>query len=43
MALVQKPRSRFLRVQCPDCGTEQVIFGCPATPAKCMTCGKRLA
>ncbi|AEH06403.1 30S ribosomal protein S27e [Methanothermococcus okinawensis] len=43
MALVQKPRSRFLRIQCPDCGTEQIIFGCPATVVKCITCGKTLA
>ncbi|MBW9220638.1 30S ribosomal protein S27e [Methanothermococcus sp. SCGC AD-155-M21] len=43
MALIQKPRSRFLKIQCTDCGSEQVIFGCPATVVKCITCGKTIA
>jgi len=41
--LIIKPRSRFLKVQCPDCSSEQVIFGCPATVVKCITCGKVIA
>jgi len=24
--LVPKPRSKFLRVKCPECGNEQIIF-----------------
>ncbi|ABR56285.1 30S ribosomal protein S27e [Methanococcus aeolicus] len=43
MALIPKPRSRFLKVQCPDCSSTQTIFGCPATDVVCITCGKVLA
>jgi len=41
--LIPKPRSRFLKVQCPECGNEQVIFGCPATVVKCIACGRVIA
>lgn len=39
----QKTRSRFLKVKCNDCGNEQVIFGCAASPIKCLVCEKMLA
>ncbi|MDK2790300.1 MAG: small subunit ribosomal protein S27e [Methanothermococcus sp.] len=43
MELIPKPKSRFLKVQCTDCNSEQVVFGCPSTVVKCTTCGKTLA
>ena len=41
--LIPTPKSRFLKVKCLDCQSEQVIFGCAATEVKCNTCGKVLA
>ncbi len=41
--LVPQPRSRFLRVECVDCGNEQIIFGNVSTEVKCHICGRTLA
>ncbi|NOZ76661.1 MAG: 30S ribosomal protein S27e [Euryarchaeota archaeon] len=38
-----RPRSRFLRVKCLDCGNEQVMFGSASMNVKCAVCGKTLA
>jgi small subunit ribosomal protein S27e len=43
MDRIPKPRSRFLRVKCGDCGNEQVIFGSASTLTKCLVCGKTLS
>ncbi len=36
-------RSRFVRVKCKDCGSEQVIFDRAATVVSCLVCGATLA
>ncbi|ADG13441.1 Ribosomal protein S27E [Methanocaldococcus infernus ME] len=41
--IIPKPRSKFLKVQCPECNNEQIIFDRPATIVKCLACGKVLA
>lgn len=41
--LTPVPRSKFLRVQCPDCGNEQTVFSNVATRVKCNICGRELA
>lgn len=41
--LIPKPRSRFLRVKCPSCGNEQIIFESPATRVLCRVCSQILA
>ena len=41
--LLPRPRSKFLRVKCPDCGNEQVIFGNVTSVVKCNICGAVLA
>jgi small subunit ribosomal protein S27e len=33
----------FLRVECPDCENEQVVFGKAASDVACAVCGTRLA
>ena len=38
-----KPKSRFLRVKCLDCGNELVMFGSASSTVKCTVCGKTLA
>jgi small subunit ribosomal protein S27e len=40
--LVPKPKSRFLRIKCLNCGTEQIIFGCATVEVKCFVCEKQL-
>ena len=40
--LIPRPRSKFLRVKCPECKTEQIVFGCAKTVVKCEACGKVL-
>ncbi len=41
--LIPKPRSRFLKVKCNDCGNEQVMFGSASVRVTCQVCGKTLA
>ncbi|MCW3980547.1 MAG: hypothetical protein NWF11_03635, partial [Candidatus Bathyarchaeota archaeon] len=33
-ALIPKPKSYFLRVRCPDCSNEQLIFSHPTNIVK---------
>ena len=40
---IRENRSKFLKVKCPDCENEQVIFGKAATVVDCIVCGKVLA
>ena len=41
--LIPKPRSKFLRVKCPDCGNEQVVFSNATTAVHCNICNATLA
>ena len=41
--LMPKPRSKFLRVKCSDCGNEQIVFGSATTVVKCNVCDHILA
>ncbi|MDI9645116.1 MAG: 30S ribosomal protein S27e [Archaeoglobales archaeon] len=36
-------QSKFLKVKCPDCENEQIIFSHPSTIVKCTICGRTLA
>ena len=38
--LLKKPRSRFLKVKCNECNTEQVVFGSASTRVECSVCGR---
>ncbi len=40
--LVPEPKSRFVRVRCPQCGYEQVIFDHATFPVRCLICGTQL-
>jgi len=35
--------SKFIKVRCPKCKNEQIIFGKSATNVPCLVCGKSLA
>ena len=39
---VPKPKSRFLKIVCLNCGSTQIVFGCSSTEVKCQTCQKIL-
>lgn len=41
--IIPQPRSRFLKVQCPDCGAENIVFDKASTVVKCYLCGTVLA
>lgn len=32
------PKSKFLEVECPECGNKQVVFGSSSTEVKCSKC-----
>lgn len=34
-----KPRSKFLKVTCPKCKNEQIIFNKATSAVKCLVCG----
>lgn len=38
-----EPESRFVRVKCRDCGSEQVLFDRAASVVSCLVCGATLA
>lgn len=39
---IQEPKSKFIKVRCPKCKNEQVIFGKPASTVKCLVCSRIL-
>jgi small subunit ribosomal protein S27e len=41
--LIPRPTSRFLRVRCISCESEQIIFSHSTTKIQCRTCGETLA
>jgi small subunit ribosomal protein S27e len=40
--IIPKPKSRFLKIKCLNCGAEQVVFGCATIEVKCFVCDKQL-
>ena len=38
--IILEPKSRFIKVRCPKCKNEQIIFGKPACHVKCLVCEK---
>ena len=41
--LIPKPDSKFVKVECKNCGNLQVIFDRPAMEIKCLVCDAILA
>jgi small subunit ribosomal protein S27e len=41
--LIPKPGSNFVRVKCPKCGNEQIIFDRPSLAPHCSVCDEVLA
>ncbi|MFH1849212.1 MAG: 30S ribosomal protein S27e [archaeon] len=42
MKNIKEPSSKFVKVRCPKCKNEQIIFGKSSTGIKCLVCGKIL-
>ena len=43
MTLVKEPTSKFIKIRCPKCKNEQIIFGKTSTEIKCLVCEKVIA
>ncbi|PIN86168.1 30S ribosomal protein S27e [Candidatus Woesearchaeota archaeon CG10_big_fil_rev_8_21_14_0_10_44_13] len=43
MRPVKEPSSKFVKVRCPKCKNEQIIFGKASININCLVCGKVLA
>ena len=43
MKILEEPTSKFVKIRCPKCKNEQVMFGKASTEIKCLVCGKILA
>lgn len=41
--LIPKPKSKFLRVKCSECGNEQNLYSHASTTVQCNVCGVILA
>ncbi len=39
----KEPKSKFIKLRCPKCKNEQIVFGKSATTIKCLVCGSVLA
>jgi len=40
---IKENASKFVKVRCPKCKNEQIVFGKAASNIKCLVCGKVLA
>jgi len=40
---LKEPTSKFIKVRCPKCKNEQIIFGKASSEIKCLVCNKTLA
>jgi small subunit ribosomal protein S27e len=39
----KEPKSKFIKIRCPKCKNEQIMFGKSSSEVKCLVCGKILA
>jgi small subunit ribosomal protein S27e len=43
MKKVPETTSKFIKIRCPKCKNEQIMFGKASTTVKCLVCSKVLA
>ncbi|NOZ81461.1 MAG: 30S ribosomal protein S27e [DPANN group archaeon] len=43
MTKFKEPSSKFIKIRCPKCKNEQIVFGKSASKILCLVCGKHLA
>ncbi|MEM3374428.1 MAG: 30S ribosomal protein S27e [Candidatus Woesearchaeota archaeon] len=39
----KEPNSKFIKVRCPKCKNEQIIFGKASQKVKCLVCEREIA
>ena len=40
---LREPSSKFIKIRCPKCKNEQIMFGKASTDVMCLVCDKKLA
>ncbi|MCX6708670.1 MAG: 30S ribosomal protein S27e [Candidatus Woesearchaeota archaeon] len=40
---MKESNAKFIKVRCPKCKNEQIVFGKTSTIVLCLVCGKELA
>ena len=40
---MKEPSSKFIKVRCPKCKNEQVVFGKASMEIKCLVCNRVIA
>lgn len=43
MKNIPEPNSKFIKVRCPKCKNEQIVFGKASSIINCLVCGKVIA
>jgi len=43
MSEIREPTSKFIKIRCPKCKNEQIMFGKASSKVICLVCGKILA
>jgi len=43
MRPIKEPSSKFVKVRCPKCKNEQIVFGKISSEVNCLVCGKKIA
>ena len=43
MVNTREPTSKFVKIRCPKCKNEQIMFGKASSKVTCLVCGKILA
>lgn len=43
MSLMRESTSKFIKIRCPKCKNEQIMFGKASSPVNCLVCQKLLA
>ena len=41
--MAEEHKGKFVKIRCPKCKNEQIIFGKSSSIIKCLVCGKVLA
>ncbi|MBS3158146.1 30S ribosomal protein S27e [Candidatus Woesearchaeota archaeon] len=40
---MEEPVSKFVKIRCPKCKNEQIMYGKASSEVRCLVCGKDLA
>ncbi|MBW2974858.1 30S ribosomal protein S27e [Candidatus Woesearchaeota archaeon] len=42
MREMKEPESKFIKVRCPKCKNEQIVFGKVSSEVNCLVCSKKI-